>query len=364
MYESSYYTLNDDINYNIDKFSIYNYICNKLDKSKIKFSIKSEMKYNKNFECLNDVYKSPVYYDFIYNGLYNYEKNSILTNEYLLWMLIKSYINFKEELLNYLKIKTKIIEILNIMINKEKENELLKYLINELKKNKLLKDEEKKEEEKVNEDEKKRKELIFKRLEKIKKKQKSFNKILPKDIILTPKKMNEEECVICRDNDEKKIFIYYGFNSQSGLYNKNVEIYSFCGHLIHSNCYINITNDPNYQNHRQQSSPFQTNYKDRNEIDMCVICKMFYNMVLSTVKKGEIDKSDLLSILKCNDKFYNHNYKYPFPTLNTNDYCGLFFGRKNDIINLVINNLYHYLSLNKIIKPFETIQSLYLSCQV
>lgn len=103
-------------------------------------------------------------------------------------------------------------------------------------------------------------------------------------------------------------------------------------------------------------------------------------MVVSSLEYGTIEKPNLMKVVTTsipnstatNSSNNNgsvkhshiHNYKSPFPTLSTNEFAGLFFNHNENAIDIVLFNLFHRLYSNRTIKPFQPIQSVFISCQV
>lgn len=90
-------------------------------------------------------------------------------------------------------------------------------------------------------------------------------------------------------------------------------------------------------------------------------------MVVSSITYGKIEKPDLMKIvttpinLKTN---HVHSYKSPFPSLSTDHFIKMFFNNNENVIDIVLFNLFHRIYSSKAIKPFQPIQSIFISCQV
>lgn len=285
LFESSYFTLNPNIVYDYDIFSIYSYINSKINFEKIKFTPYINTEFNSLFSLLQDVYKSPFYLNFMFDLLEKYNNgNSIVLNEYLLWMMIRSLIFYPNELI--LLIKTKYVGLIEMLCgeyNKNEKNELLKYILENLSKkdeevlNKIIKNhlKEKVDVKKTNKD------LIAKKMALMKRKQAAFTSTLPSEYNMSPTTPTPSPatdstseihlCFICKEEEKKdNPFIYYVLNQNPPIFSNNydnIPIYTFCGHYIHKNCYFSSTEDIVYRRNRDFMSPFNRSEEDRRNID-------------------------------------------------------------------------------------------------
>lgn len=281
LFESSYFTLNPNIVYDYDIFSIYSYINSKINYEKIKFTPFVNTEFNKVFEPLQVVYKSPFYYNFLFNLLEKYsDGNSIILNEYLLWMIIRSLIFYPNELISIIKSKyIHLIEIFCNEFNKNDKNELIKYILESLSKkdetlNQIIKEHSN---EKINM-KKSNKDLIAKKMALIKRKQAAFTSTLPAEYNLTPTPTTPsadsasevELCAICKEEEKKEdAFVYFFLSHVSPIYDDLdcIPIINYCGHYVHLSCYnLNFSNQAHI-NTRNNSSPFKVNGADRTSID-------------------------------------------------------------------------------------------------
>lgn len=241
--QSLYYKISNEYKPELDIYSIHCFILSEFKPENIPFCAYIQKGFLDYFNRINRIYCNETFYKMVKTYISTYSKNSLLLNTQFLNMIIKSYLLYPNNLINFLLSNMNIADILNQAYLNDNKNQALKYIVDNILNVNTIKSELL-----VSPSPNKRKvaidDMIKKKMRKLKDKQAKFDIKIDKvktdlnEIDKNKNNENKQTCLICKECESKKdSFVYYAFHQITSLYNSKIKILSFCGHCCHMSCY-------------------------------------------------------------------------------------------------------------------------------